>query len=663
MTSFIRRSSAVLAAILMIGGTVPALAQDPAVAQENIDLFVGDIFEIIPSHGLPDATYTWILTQDRTFIEAGRAQTFRKRLITPGRYTLYAEISGGGQNLSRTFVLDYKARVPGQQPVTATGSAGALVRTSPASDEQGRAVLAESSQLIRLDPVNPDMRPIVADLDLTRDTNADGDPQNDIDTELTFFQSDATPLYVWIPESITSRPMSVIAARPEGAVQQRIEVYSEAYAREQGITRTPSQVTIERTGNRTYTFSAGFPANIPAQTPLLYHWEFGDGQQSLLANPVHEYASEGAYEVKLRIRNLTDGREIASYTEEITVESDGAPAEPTEEPAEEEPVTEPSGSGVGIGSILLFAGIFIASILFGIGIIVLLSKLRGRGKSLSDTIEKMEQAVVKKDDAGNPPTLTIAPPPQAPKQQTPPPSIAEREKDKATSNPAQQRTPAVEEKNAPAWLKSGLTGQPAPAAPAQPAPAAPSQPKPQTPPPAPQQPKPSTPPSAPAPQQRPQSTPPWLQQTAPAPQAGNPAATPTPSPAPQQPKPVVPPVQSAPAPQQPQTPPPAPAPQQAPQPRQTAANQLQSVPAWLQTPPAAAQQSAPAPSQPPVPAPAPQAATPPAPAQAPAAPAQPSVPQQSAPAPQSDTPVAFIRADSLDAQKPQNGQNPPPQSA
>jgi len=617
-----------------------AFAQEDASAQEALELYVGDIFEILPVHPLTDATYTWILTQDRNFIEAGRAQTFRKRLITPGRYTLYAEISSAdqSQHYTRTFVLDFKPRTPGQPvlPPVSSGStvSTSLVRTVPAQDSNMRVVVPMQSQLVKLEPLNPDVRPVVADLDLSRDTDGDSNPSNDIDTELTFFQTDATPLYVWITEPLTTRTLSVTAAMPDGALVQTIEVTGEMYAQEQGLIQSPVDVEVKQGKGRSFSFNAAFEIPNAPQTPLLYHWEFGDGQQSLLATPVHEYAADGTYEVKLRIRNLTDGKDVATFTQEVEVEEkmDGevitTDPEPTDDP--EQPTETPStSSGMSLGSILLMAGIFIASILFGLLVIFVLSKLRRKGTSISDTIEAMEQSIVKTDTSKTP-TLSIAPAPSVTKQtSTPPAEIAKREEDRESATPA---VVLKEDAKAPSWLKTSANNEtPAPAAPKpQPPVAAPVV----TPAPKPQ-PTPAT-----TPQAKPVSTPPWLQ--TPAAPAATPApqkpAAPAPATAPaipQQPKPVTPP-----APQQPSKP--------------------AGTPPWLQTPPkpvapaAAPQQPKPAPVVPtPTPAPAapiqPKPVTPPVPQAAPVVQTpkpvtppvvQPAVNQVTPPAPKPAAPVA-----------------------
>ncbi len=645
---------------------------------EHIELLVGDIFEIIPSHTIPDPTYTWILTQDRNFIEAGRARVFRKRIIQPGTYTLYAEVSSEAQgiHLSSTFIVEYKARQPGQittmQPTSPDGSI--IVTTVPALSQNGNVVLTQGAGLLKLIPVQPNLKPLALDMNIEVDANGDGNASNDIENELTFFQSDATPLFIWFTTPSASQTLAVTAVRSDGAQVQEIDVLQQQYAQDQGMTDSKIGVNVEKTGNLTYAFSAELDDSISAETPVLYNWEFGDGQQSLLKNPTHEYAEEGTYDVRLLIRNLTNGNEIATYEEELEVDMDvesvsSNPSSTSSEEMTTEPNNTPDAqSSISWGTIFLLGGIFLGSVLIGLFVIFLIAKLRKRGTTLSSTLEKMEESIVKKDETKSPSTLTIAP---VPTPSTPPAAVAEREKERtAPTPPSSKIEPKIEEKNAPAWLKSGLVNAPATATPAPvtppksvtppptPAPLTPPTPKLQkpVPTPAPAAPKPTapaalaTPTPAPTPAVPPapkplvaENTPAWLKprptpavpvkQSTPAPSATIPT-TPAPVMTPQ--KPVTPPAAPTPAPT-PLVPPPAPKPM--------------TVPAPVTPTPAATPASIPVVATTPVVPTPPPALKPQTPPQAPVAPPKPQPVPPPAPKPQEtsgDEPVAFIRADSLD---------------
>lgn len=714
-----------LTAILWSSTTI-ALSQAPAQApastpsivrnDETVTMMVGDILEIKPVHDLQNPTYTWILTQDRTFIEASRSETFRKRLIQTGRYTLYAEVIAGDQSarFNRTFHLDY---IPRETAVTSSGvttgtTAQQLVTVVPATDTSDRTIIPEGSNLLRLNPVNPDIKPLALDLDIQQDRNGDGNPGNDIESDGTFFQSDASPLFLWFASTVTSRSISVTAVGTDGTpLMQKIEVLGEAYAREQGLVITPIRMDIRPIGDLQYSFSASFLGDTPT-APMLHHWEFGDGQRSILPNPTHTYADAGTYRVSLRIQNLVNGKEIAATDQELTVESTVAPASSAaSEPSTETPpeTQEPSTDATlweSFGSVALLGGIFLGSVLFGLFVIVAIMKIRGKGKGLSDHIAAMEANLIgKESDAKKettPPPLTITST-QAPAP-APAPSKEEarrREEDHATTNPVLDKPLKVDESNAPAWLKGGLTGPsaakpasapaPAPKAPASQTPPVekPKQPTPawlqQKTPAAPQQPKPEqkappvTPPLQPkAPTPAPAVKPAIPVQQPPASEPLNPAPATAPQ-APAQPAAVPSWLQQKPAPSapspaasQPATPPPAmppaPAPAQAAAPLEPKPSQPAPVPGVPDSPKTSVPLPKPAslnnPVQPPAkpstppPAPAAPATTPTSPAVAPAAQPQanPVIPEQKpAAAKPEDQPVAFIRADSLEMnQSPKN---------
>jgi PKD repeat protein len=614
---------------LLLAQMVPTYAQEPVhpAATENISLFVGDIFEILPVHDIANATYTWILTQDRTFLEASRAPSFRKRLIQPGQYTLYAEIvaADGSRHLTRTIALDYAARQPGQSVPPATAPNGnALVVTEPTATADGKIAMAPGEQLVRLTPVNPEITPLSLDLDLNRDADGDGNNENDIQSSETFFHSDATPIYLWITdEPLTTHSISITAALPEGARTQKLEILSQELAQAQGVVHSPVQIQAEQTGERTYMFTAVFDNPAAAAGQLLYQWQFGDGEQSLVTQSEHTYAENGTFTVSLLVRNLRDGSEIASTSKLLDVTSEtSAPSSQASSVDDEEPSTGGS-SRFGIGSILMLGGLFIVSILLGVVIIFLIGKLRKGKTSLADKLESMEQTIVKTPAQETAP-LTIAPPPpvstptSAPtapaapvtpavmvetKRTAPPPTIAEREKQQAVERPAPAPTPKPQ--NTPPWLNPA-TPKPSPAA----TPAVPPSPA-QT----------QKPVATPKPAQQGQ-TPAWLQQpSTPAAQKPPVAATPAPIQAPKPAAPVTPAPAPAPAPVMPKPAPVAPiaTPVQAPTPAPTPV-----VPAPIVSNPA------------PVPPVEPK----------PAAPAQ-----EMDILPASDQPIAIIRAESLNPQE------------
>lgn len=584
-----------------------------AAPTEEISLRVGDIFEILPIHSIQNPTFTWILTQDRTFLEASRAPSFRKRLIQPGSYSLYAEIASqdGSQRFTRTIALQYAAREPGQTYTNTTATTEqTLVTTEPASTTNGKVAMAKGKQLLLLQPVNPNIVPLAIDLDTNKDADGDGKADNDIQSSETFFHTDATPLYVWITnEPLTTHSISVTAAMPDGARTQKIEILNEDIARAQGAIQSPIRIETKATSERTYTFTPVFENPAAAEGQLLYQWQFGDGQQSLLTKPEHTYAENGTYSVSLLVRNLRDGSEVASTATSLKVDPSVAQASSTSSEDTTTPSSPSGTSNFSLGSILMMAGLFLGSVILGVGIIMLLGLLRKKKITLADTIESIEQTVIKTPGEATAP-LVIAPPVKIAesKRMEPPAEIAEREKAQVVERPAP--APVVQKENTPAWLTPTTPKvTPAPSTPVTPVPPVPTPAAPAVPPmpkPTPVV-KPATP--APTPTVPPVPKPAPVAPTTVVPPPSKPAPVVPPAPASEKTTPVVPPaVQPVPTPATPVVPPApkltpvvtpptqTPTPTVAPVPKPTPATPTPAVPAataptfanttpaWLQQP-------------------------------------------------------------------------------
>ncbi len=560
-------------AVLILGSGPVAVAQDvplgepfaeiaevpAAVSEERVTLRVGDVFEIVADAGVDGVTTSWILTQERTFIEAGRERLFRYRFVQDKEYTLRGEVTlpGTGERRQRTFVIDVRpvAEVP-SLPVYPAGTGASLAGTVPAPDANGRVVFTPDQQLLQLAPIRADLSPLALDLDASRDTDGDGNPGNDVDDTDTYFHSFGRSLWIWFARPITQTDL-VITAIPEGGspLVQRISVLSEEAAGEQGVLTSQVSIDVETIDDATYGFTPVLGRDVPPEAPLLYEWEFGDGNRSLENAPTHVYATSGTYDVKLQVRDLGTGNTVGTSSTSVSVTAvDPGPDEPDpiiDEP-EPDPVEEPAGEGLPWGRIILIGALFIGSLIAGIAIVWLLSFLR-RSRKLEETLETMEKAVAPSKEQ-TPPPLAIKSKPQ-----TPAPSAQQKVIDAElnASSSAKEPAPAITETAAPDWLKKGLgSNAPAPT----PAPKTPPAPKPApvpvpapTPAPAPTPtpkpaPAPTPKPPVPAPAPAPQTTPPAPKPTPvtpPAPPVAKPTPTATPAPVAPAPAPV-----AAPKPQQ-----------------------------------------------------------------------------------------------------------------
>ncbi len=649
-------------AFVLAFSTASLAAAQSQDGDETITLTLGDIFEILPSTELAEPEFSWILTQDRTFIQAERTPLFRYRFIEPKTYTLIGSIQAGDQSavIQRTFTINVLPRsASGSASVAslASGTAATLVSTAPVTNLQGKAVIADGKQTLKLIPKNLDVKPLALDTNLMRDTDGDGSSGNDLDNGGTFMHSDATPLYVWFTALRDSQDMAITSPSGQsGVTQQKISVLTEAYAKTQGLFVSPITIAMTPVSSSEFDFAATVDSSLSSPS-LLYQWDFGDGEESLLTNPRHAFGTTGTFTVSLRVRDLETGNDIGSVSTDVEVESlsDGTESSAASESSDS---SSAGGTTSGPGILSMLSGwlsyivLLVISLLIGTVGVVLFGKFRKK-KSISDTFASMEAKIIDQPvTAKNPPPLEIKKPvaatpaakPDAPKQAaaptpvvakpvtpqppkpptvpTPPkqstPSVPQPPKPAAPQTPSPE--PTVNPDNAPDWLKKGMTTA-QPAAPAQVA----QQPKPAAPV-APQPPKPAAPavPTVPKP------------------------------PVPQPPKaPVAPVAPAAPVATPPATPKPVPQPPAAPKPPVAPTAPVQTpAPAQVPQPITAAPTPAPVPAAPVAPVTPVPPVTPPAPVPTPAP--TPSAPAQMPLTEGKDEPIAIIRAESLNPQQPQN---------
>lgn len=609
---------------------------------EQLRMQVGDILEILPVHPVQNAGYAWILTQDRTFIQASRAPNFRYRFILPGTFSLSAEITSPDQTqrLRKSVVITVDQRTQGASSVPAAPTdPSLLVRTVPPTDAAKRLIVPTGTCIVRLEPISPERKPFALDLDVDTDADGDGSPANDIQDADTFFQNSGTPLQLWYFQPMTQRTARITTVAPDGTPGiQDLAVVPYELAQSQGM--LPVNVTIEATeaGERTYEFRARFADPRMADAPLLYEWNFGDDSGPSLVNPVtHTYTDDGDYTVSVKIRNIQTSQDVTTQNRMVTirggnaggsaasaVSSAGQAASQAASSAATGSASSSSGGGL-LRSILLLAGIFLGSLLLGAGLIFLVTRLLRRGKRIDEKVGPSSGNVVAAEVVTKEPpplTLNVA--------AAPTPKSADAKPKEPEKKPA--TPPAAVEDAAPSWLKKGLNAEapkpaptPTPAAAAAPVPA----------------PKPAVPAPVPAPAPKPAPAPaPVAPAPAPVPKAPSaPSAAVTPAPAPKPAVPVPAPAsvpKPAPAPVPAPAVPPKPVPavtpsSAAPAPVAAAAAAPQAVvtPAPTAVPPVAAPKPPSA-----VPAPAPTAAAKPAspaPAPAPAAAPAPVPPKPATP--------------------------------
>lgn len=704
---------AILVGVAVQYGTMSAQLINPA--EESLTITPGTVYEIFAVSDIPDAQVSWVLTQDRNFVEAGRNPVFRTRLTVPGNYTLDGGVFSPTQNvrMRKTVQIIVKAADPSAVPQGTGGllpptAQVQLVKTNPPL--LGTDVIITGDSLLTLSPLRTGA-PLDLDIDAERDANADGNPANDPDGQTTYFRTYGTPLYLWFATPREKRLLQVSAQQPNAPiVTQVITVLSGSRAVES------NEIMVENKDNGEAAFSVRFRGGQPPSEPILYHWYFGDNTESLLEAPTHRFERNDTYTVRVTVTNLISGLQMFEVIKDITVAN--VTQIPTQTggtlPPPPDPVDETDSGGLS-GWFFFILKILLALLLAaGLGalIVYVYGKLRNSG-GLQKKLEEVEKTLIKK----NPKDVIDVP--AAPmelkrtEKETAAPSSAPAPKPKAEAAPQRPSTPAPQpppsEAPAPAWLKKGLEEakkvESFPATPATTA-AAPA-PKPVAPP-APQSPSSPVPteasakmgaPQAPiaAPKESPKTNdlPPWLRDApvtqtstktaaeaspppatkpvpapvpppAPTPKIPTPPATPAPLPKPEPPKPTPAPVPTpspspAPVPAPVAQPKPAPLPAPivpAPTPVPTPVLQPKPTPAPIKAPTPSAV-AAPAPT--PTPAPAPKVEPKKEPPAPPAPPAPPSPPPSPTPTPKSPASAPAIAPTSESKPQPKPVVPPAPQ--
>ncbi|MEK7591445.1 MAG: PKD domain-containing protein [Patescibacteria group bacterium] len=411
--------------------------------EEELTMEAGTVFEILAVTGKSTTQVSWVLTENRDFVEASRTPLFRIRLTKPGNYSLDAGTfdPDTGESVRKPIRLKV---VPPQSAAAAEPTApdptGPLVESVPPLDKN---VILLTTDILKMTGRFPG-QPLALDLDAETDGNGDGDHTNDQETARTFFESDGTTLHMWFSAAKKKR---IIALNAPGRATEQITVLERGTVLRPVLQATPG-------GNGTARFSVQWGENAPTG-PLLHHWYFGDGAESLLENPEHSYARNDTYVVRLQIRNLESGEITTEAETSVEIRNAGTvtPDPHPETPAEEEP-TEPAGENGTLWTILTYLMGLLIAVAIGLGIVYLIARFRrGGGLGLQKKLEQIESSIVRKD-APIKSVTDIAPPMELKRSERQdsteekmpaPPKLAEK--------PPAPPPPPPE---TPAWLKKGL---------------------------------------------------------------------------------------------------------------------------------------------------------------------------------------------------------------
>ena len=490
-------------AILVTGiavGIELTQAQQPQA--EEVTLPLGSVFEILAQEGTPGTQYAWVLSLDRTFLQAGRGRALRTRFSQPGKYLLSAEVvparpageRAEGKSIRRSFVISVKEDLAPEPALTS-------VTTVP-PHVSGMIGLSETQRLVKIIPPQGIVSALAVDADVNVDEDGDGTADNDHSSADTFLGTDALPLFLWITGE-PPKTFSLTGQIADGST------FTQQFTVRIGDTQTPMprEEPPTQTGGIEYTEQENGSVHLrmqedpPPNTPVLPLWDFGDGTQSMHLAPVHSYGSSGTYVVRVRLKDLRNGIDIRDLRQSILVRgsADAAPIDP-KTPPEEEPTPEPGRTSRIMGlviKILLFLAV--AAAIGGAATFAFL-KLR-QGKSLADRLEEADKKMtIGKEGTEIAPMSLPEIVEEAPKKPAPPPAPAPA---KETAAPTPSPAPVLSDTSIPDWLNpTPKKAEPAPAPTPAPKPAAPAP----TPPPKPAAPAPDPAP-APAPVPAPKVTP------------------------------------------------------------------------------------------------------------------------------------------------------------
>lgn len=391
-------------ALLMLSHPVEINAQTTSGMEEAIALRPGGILEVYADTITPDPQISWVFSKGRTFVQAERGPLFSARPTDASEYFLTGEVADSHGAPKRKV---FRIQVSQDSPlISQSGKDGStLVHIFPPPGENGVTVLRGEQRIVRLDIVHPDIEQLALDIDSEQDHNNDGDPFNDNILGNSIFQAGRGSLYIWLTPSMQNQKFLFAARLKNGAlVTQQVQVISESYEEElQQQIEMEEQQRKDRTiiaskliGEQKYKLSVVAEPGV-ISGPILYHWDFGDGTQSLMDEPEHKFPETRTYSVHVVARDARTGEEIVKADLSIAVAEtadQGLMVDTTgEEDINPETVQETAKKTGSIVATVVKALIILAvSVAVGILAVFIFAKMKG--KSLQESFEEAENKLV-----------------------------------------------------------------------------------------------------------------------------------------------------------------------------------------------------------------------------------------------------------------------------
>ncbi|MBT3598658.1 hypothetical protein HN512_02365 [Candidatus Peregrinibacteria bacterium] len=431
-------------------GTVSSVSALSATS-EVLKVKPGSVVEILAV--LPDsnATASWVLSKDGSFVQAERSSIFSIRPVQEEEFILLAEIQkSDSSSIQHSINLSVSSSATDPIKTESDLKDKPIVLVEGGNKDQSNIVLNSNQQLIRLDINRDDIDQLLMDADINQDLNLDGNTMNDNVLSDTFFKNGKGTLYLWIP-NLESEQTILIGAKlnDESIIAQQIIVTPFG-----GVTEViveEGDVSIESTSisEETIQFALVGDDSLMQSDPSIVLWEFGDGSQSIQDSPKHTFAESGTYEVSAEVRSLRTSEVLTSVKSDVVIsitETPILPTDPDNDPEDEEPA-EPNNNGGGgsiLGLLIKAFLILLVSVAIGILGIFFLSKLKKKSEK-EETSNEPESEI----EAVKPLSMDM---PVETKQEEPKPVTEPPKEDVAVPERIDESIDNVSDTKVPSWL-------------------------------------------------------------------------------------------------------------------------------------------------------------------------------------------------------------------
>ncbi len=378
----------------------------------SLTIAPGELLELaIPTRAF-QPEYNWILSREGNFISAGRSPIFQTRQTDAGVYTIDVNVLSEGKTITESYSLQLNVNehVSTYDPSgQKSGEIQAVLESLPPASD-GSIRLPADGGVLTLIPGSSygDIASYDIDFDIQTDTNGDGIPDNDRDTQGTYSQKAGTPVRVLLRPQGAPHTLSLTVSDVQGHSSSTVSTVrfdgaaTIASSQASHSTSVKSGDFILSVTGRTISPSLAAHSSLQSNHAVLYEWEFGDGRKSLLHAPRHTYDQPGDYSVSLTVRDIANGQLLYSGSTSVKVtEQDSVSSAPIQEihsSVVSSASTEANGDSRSYWSIIKAALIFLVLIQIGLALfhLALWIKRKSTG-ALHTTIEKMEHSLFEQE--------------------------------------------------------------------------------------------------------------------------------------------------------------------------------------------------------------------------------------------------------------------------